>query len=204
MMTHCDFNISDNFAFSDQNARVILREEMLPIKISDDDDVDEDEYDKNNNKNPGRNKARNNDFNFPNDPRRKGFPDNHPSAEKLQDFAKNLLKEVAKRNNDPEFVHDAKCDTFVVGFCEGEIIIAANLKERRRTDSKNKLEHTTVTAQDNTIVKVKHVDYGINKDIVDTVVKEIKKSSVYKKSKLNVTIIEEKVNPRYIMKNCPT
>lgn len=123
-------------------------------------------------------------------------PSNCPSTEKLHKLATKLLQEIATMNNDPDFVYDAMCDTVAVGCTKDEIIVTANIKERRSTSSTKKGEYLTFTKEDQTKVKGACFNFGISKEICDIIIRAVEESDIYKENRRSITVVEEKVNPR--------
>lgn len=164
--------------------------------ISDDEDSDDDKKEKR--KQHEIRKTRNhNDVNkWSHDQRRKAYHDDHPSRKDLKKLAVDLNSKVAQMNNAPQFRQDAKADTIAVGLSKGEIVITENLKARHNTDSADKTQYIKLKTPDGSRQKAKYDDFGISDDVSRVILSEASKSRVYKKSQLDVKVIEEKHNPR--------
>ena|SRR6218665_730247 len=121
----------------------------------------------------------------------------HPSTEDMKLLVDNLLIKVAQATNNPDhFMQDAKSsDTIAIGMTDIQLIISGNVKARRHTESTNPDKFMKLRL-DKIKRKAEYIDFGIGKDLSEILLTEITRSVVFHKSRLNVTIVEEKENPK--------
>jgi len=121
--------------------------------------------------------------------------DSEVSPEQLQAIAKGLFEQIAKKNNDPPFVSDARCDTVAVGLTKDDIIVTTNLKERRGTDSMNPLEYVKIKDEVNGgRNKATYANYDISEDVADLIVKVVKKSGLTNNGNFGIKVVADNFN----------
>lgn len=121
-----------------------------------------------------------------------------PSSADLKQLADDLMSKMAEVNNDPLFQQDSKADTMAVGMSKGELIITGNLKERRPADSTEKAKYVKIRTPNDGNQNAKYVDYGISFALSEVILTDVRNSPVFTQSQLNVTVVEEKLNPKDI------
>jgi hypothetical protein len=134
------------------------------------------------------------------------FATNNRSPDEMKKIANDLLNEMKTKNNDPQFKDHVSCDTFAVGVVNNDkIVITANLKERREVkfDEKSKqpigpsmkIEKMRDGVKEPGSERVNYKEFGVHERIVKDVVEIVKKSEAYRKSDLELVIVEEKFTP---------
>lgn len=130
-----------------------------------------------------------------NDVKRKatGFPNNNPSTTQLKTLSEKILKNIGEKHNDVEFSNPKEigCDTISTTLTDqNNLVISGNIKERRTPTTKT-TETVILTGKNDKRIEGTFSSFGIDNNVADHIIKEVKKSDVYKDSNLDVTIIEK-------------